>query len=57
MLSYIANDLLYEYLRNRDDGNFQVLYEELDFSISTDETISVIKILKYCKSAGPDLVY
>ena len=32
------------------------MYEELNYSITTEETINAIKSLKYGKSAGPDLL-
>ena len=32
------------------------MYEELNYSITTEETINAIKGLKYGKSAGPDLL-
>ena len=53
---YIADDDVYEYLRSYNDGNVEVLYEELNYSITTEETINAIKGLKYGKSAGPDML-
>ena len=49
---YIADDDVHEYLRSYNDGNVEVLYEELNYSITTEETINAIKGLKYGKSAG-----
>ena len=53
---YMADDDVYEYLRSYIDGNVEVLYEELNYSITTEETINAIKGLKYGKSAGQDLL-
>ena len=53
---YIADDDVYEYSRSYNDGNVEVLYEELNYSITTEKTINAIKGLKYGKSAGPDLL-
>ena len=53
---YIADDDVYEYLRSYNDGNVEVLYEELNYFITTEETINAIKGLKYGKSAGPVLL-
>ena len=53
---YIADDDVYEYLRSYNDGNVEVLYEELKYYITTEETINAIKGLKYGKSAGAGLL-
>lgn len=52
----IADEDVYEYVRNYDRGELEEMYNELNDDVTNDEVHGAIKQLKRGKAAGPDVL-